>query len=494
MLRIRGGQNIRFFLKPATWVFSFWISLAVIEKIPVSAFANHNHPVFTRKTGSPYPAGIFPPKMSEAEWPDTDEDYCEVVDEFGSSAFEKYCKGESEDCLRWLRVEKDPDDCFKNVTTREGVFQKIAAVREMQGRYGQSDLLLRQWEGADAEQDSIVTGQSINGAGKPMISVMQFNSLAEGLSSGPTAKRPFRVHGNGQNEKFEFGGFSAIRFPSISLDFELRRWRLLEVILGTKVLNEETESFDLIALEEIDRYHGFFAPVLRMFGYEGLFQPKPRSPGVRMGWYSDGCCLFWKKDVFELVSERRLEYQTGSQIMIVAVLLHKSSKKPIVVAATHLKADKSEANEMIRCRQVQELMEEVDAVVLAATKDGSDDTIPVLILGDFNADPPSCIVSGTSSIGQLLAHNRVAASSDTKSKHFQSAYEIDPPPDSLYTTWKIRGANTSKRVIDYIFFAGALACKAVLRIPGEAELEETKLPGLAHPSDHMMIGAKFEIN
>lgn len=478
-----------------------WISLVVVCE--VSAFAIE-YPHFVHKTIGRkrftdwHPPGmssvdqedgsIFPWVSSEAaEDPDL-EDYCEVVDEFGLTAFENVCEGDGdgEDDSKWIRLEKQPDEYLTTVLTQDDIWRKIVEIRLEQARYGLSDLYLREWEKS-------TNGQATTNA-KSVISVMQFNALAEGLSSGPDAKKPFPVNsseGQVQNGKQLYGGFSEIPVPSVSLDFGLRRWRLLEVILGTRVSADSTSSCDLIAMQEIDRYRGFFAPIMRLFGYEGIFKPKPRSPGVRMGWYSDGCCLFWKKETFELISERRLDYKVGSQTMIVALLRHKPSEKKIAVAVTHLKAQDSELNELTRCRQVDELLEQIDDVVASATE--HDDIKDILVLGDFNADPPCKISYKSSSIGRILARPLRSLSSSTEPVHLHSSYKIDPPANSFFTSWKTRGPTTSRRIIDYILYAGTLRCTATLQMPKEEDLEETKLPGLRSPSDHMMIAAIFEI-
>jgi mRNA deadenylase 3'-5' endonuclease subunit Ccr4 len=501
-----------------TWLHFFWISLVVVCE--VSAFAIEYPPIvskpFARKRSTDlHPSGMsstdqdggsnFPLVSSGAsEDPDL-EDYCEVIDEFGLTAFENFCEGDGkdEDDFKWIRVENQPDECLKTIVTQDDIWRKIAEVRLEQARCGLSDLYLREWESTDGQATTDATdGQATTDAtdgqattdAKSVISVMQFNALAEGLSSGPALKKPFQINsseGHGQSEKQLYGGFNEIPVPSVSLDFGLRRWRLLEVILGTKVSANSTSSCDLIALQEIDRYRGFFAPIMRLFGYEGIFKPKPKSPCVRMGWYSDGCCLFWKKETFELISERRLDYKVGSQIMMVALLRHKPSGKKIAVAVTHLKAQNSASNEMIRCRQVDELLEQIDDVVASATE--HDDIKDVLVLGDFNADPPGKISSQSSSVGRILASQLHSLSSSTEPVHLRSSYQIDPPADSFFTTWKIRGPTTSRRVIDYIFYAGKLKCTETLQMPKVSDLEVTKLPGLRNPSDHMMIAAKFEI-
>jgi hypothetical protein len=101
-----------------------------------------------------------------------------IVDEFGLTAFEKFCEGnsENEDDVKWIRLEKQPDECLTNIVTQDDIWRKIAEVRLEQARNGLSDLYLREWESTN--------GQASTGA-KSVISVMQFNTL-RGLSSGPT--------------------------------------------------------------------------------------------------------------------------------------------------------------------------------------------------------------------------------------------------------------------------------------------------------------------
>jgi endonuclease/exonuclease/phosphatase family metal-dependent hydrolase len=152
---------------------------------------------------------------------------------------------------------------------------------------------------------------------------------------------------------------------------------------------------------------------------------------------------------------------------------------------THLKAQQNEANELIRCKQVDELLESISLSVARLEHHGDKD-VPVIVMGDFNADPPC--ETGESSIRKVLLH-----SFGGDRGRIRSAYAVDPPSDTFYTTWKTRGSKTTRRIIDYIFYSGALERQVSLQVPSETELEETKLPGLRHPSDHMLIAAKFHL-
>lgn len=469
-------------------------------------------------------------------------EYCQVVDEFGCVAIENFFPGGTgndsitDNKWRWTRVEKETDPSIaSDVRTRATVWGKIQQVKAEQSKYGVSHLYEREWQECatrasklnaatspikaitEAEPQTImVNGDSVRSSSIAActFSVVQLNALAEGLSSSPSAQRPFQVDSNDCNIRQErsgaFGGFTALPFPEQTMDFSMRRWRLVELILNTMSkydqneveLDEDSELFDIIALEEVDRYNGFFAPILRLFGYESLFVPKTRSPCVRMGWYSDGACLAWKKSVFQLLWEHRGEYKVGNQVFILAALRHKATGRVLIVAVTHLKAQKGSENESMRLLQVQELLESIDKAAAFVQTRGHEDP-PVLILGDFNAEPPSLVVAAaerteraTSSVRCVLdyefSYSKRSGSTSEPIK-LSSAYPINPPPPDFYTTFKIRGSETARRIIDYIFYSSQLTCEATLKVPSERELEPSKLPGLRHPSDHMLIAAKLRL-
>eukprot|EP00979_Chaetoceros_neogracilis_P006646 scaffold1353_cov169-Chaetoceros_neogracile.AAC.6 len=83
-----------------------------------------------------------------------------------------------------------------------------------------------------------------------------------------------------------YGGFTDVPHPEITLDFDLRKWRLMEVLLGapsstdSKPQHQCTKEqgcnqdeanyvgYDVIAMEEVDQFHGFFEPLLKMMGYQ----------------------------------------------------------------------------------------------------------------------------------------------------------------------------------------------------------------------------------
>lgn len=413
--------------------------------------------------------------------------FSEVVDTFGRTALERKSDGDGDDeNFQMIRIEKEPDtSSLRNIISISDVVEKIAEVRLDQSRYGCAGLYLRPWENKAARE-------TVNGvAPRASFTVMQFNTLAEGLSSSPDDK-PFNLDTAGGScskllsiDAKVYGGFTSIPHRNVTLNFGLRKWRLLEVLLGT----DGEAPFDIVGLQEVDRFRGFFGPVLKLFGYDGVLATKKKSPGVRTGWYSDGCALVWKTGVFGCVFVRNGDYSVGNQVFLIATLRHRTSGVNIVVAVTHLKAQRSALNEWTRCRQVEELLAAIDEEAKRAAANDGVHATPILILGDFNADPPSQVQFKESAVEHLLTRHRGAGR-----PVYHSAYNIHDPPEGLFTSWKTRGTSTTKRIIDYIFYAGeTMQCVATLKVPPVEELEPTKLPGLRYPSDHLHIGAKFEI-
>ncbi|GKY98219.1 hypothetical protein MPSEU_000779600 [Mayamaea pseudoterrestris] len=466
-------------------------------------------------------ASSFNEDNLEAFIDDNMDEYCDVVDDFGCAALESLVEVNDDNAgdeqhprevYQWIRLEQNADPSVRDISDQQNVYDKIEEVKQLQqAKSGLNcNVYARHWQrrqrAAARSKDMSLTinGDAINGltpkSTNTTFTIAQFNALAEGLSSGPDAKRPFPNdsadgHTNHTDKNATgYGGFTSVPYIEQVLDFSRRRWRLLEVLLKTYRQSSESQSlFDIIAIEEMDRYHGFFAPMLRLFGYDSFFAPKTRSPCLPLGYYSDGCALFWRTDKFKLISAKRHEFRVGSQVFILAVLQHHATNRSIVVAVTHLKAQASESNEKIRCVQVKDLLLEVSRCVSSLVEDTTtvdgDATsrehlsVPILFVGDLNADA-DCEFD-ESCVRERILH------SDLLTPPLQSAYLIDPPPPSFYTTWKIRGTKETRRIIDYIFYSN-LTCLAALQVP--TDINDSRLPGLSYPSDHMLIAAEFAID
>jgi nocturnin len=352
------------------------------------------------------------------------------------------------------------DSEVQGIETPEQVTQKLRQVKSHQEQFQPCHLYQRKW---------LKTSETGNA-----ITVMQFNLLAEGLSSNPNLKPPFPV--TKPDKGGGFGGFT-LPNPEVSLDFNLRKWRLLEEISGGSIenspdINQGQIMPDIIACQENDHHQDFFGPILQTYGFSSQFNPKTEAPGVPLGWYSDGCSIFWRESLFTLVSTNKGTYTHGSQGYLICCLRHKISQKLIIVATTHLKSKATTENETLRTQQITELCLKIEYI-----RDNFNEPSSTILLGDLNTDPCDTTIN-TRCVPVITQYN------------YLSVYPLLPLSEGDYTTWKVRGDKESKHVIDYIF-TDNLKCIATLGKPDESEIEPTRLPGFRYPSDHLSLVAQF---
>ncbi|EKX40421.1 hypothetical protein GUITHDRAFT_113450 [Guillardia theta CCMP2712] len=207
----------------------------------------------------------------------------------------------------------------------ESVEKRIRDAESAMSQTDEASLLPRAWQQARKFIESMPEEQD-----KEFLA-MQFNMLAEGLSSGPSDQTPYPGKENGS-----WGGFSAVQNPDVVLNWEYRRWRLLEVIL--------TSLPDLLGAQEIDRFPDFFYPILAQYGYTGLYCAKEKSPCIQFGHYSDGVAAFWKGDRFTCNWFERSQLQAGGPVLFVLLNERRDPEKDFLMVVTHLKSKSDETN------------------------------------------------------------------------------------------------------------------------------------------------------
>eukprot|EP00956_Cyclotella_meneghiniana_P028237 scaffold65051_cov65-Cyclotella_meneghiniana.AAC.2 len=395
-----------------------------------------------------------------------------------------------------------------------------------------------------------------NSSSQNNFTVASFNTLARGLSSGPNSMFPTPFV-PGINFDGTYGGFTNVTCPEVVLDYELRKWRLVQVLLGGRLANaggidqyikevvhghqrEEVDlPFDIMALQEVDDY-AFWHSLLvyesalpsnqaaksitpnGIKKYQGVFEPKPFSPCINFGWYSDGVALLWHMEKFQALARPSDDTGLGSaahhtkswiemgsyqgdticekipihdsariaarnQVYILAPLQRVGTNQVVIVAATHLKAKGGYQNESIRYLQAAELKYKANQMA-RTLHDCGWKNVSIIILGDFNSEP------NDASVQHVLQR-------DVNSRVMQSAYNLND--ESLYTTWKERKDGTVCRTIDYIFYSShteqtnkEVACELIreeiLAVPKKESVGEL-FPGFRYPSDHLLIAAKFGI-
>jgi len=402
-----------------------------------------------------------------------------------------------------IRLPTKEDAWFENRSPCE-ISKQIQDIETEQSYFGNATQYKREWLPAHPV-----------GEGSE-ITMIQLNMLAQGLSSGPQATPPFTSIDPSKKKVDQlscFGGFENVSHPELSLDFDKRKWRLLQIMLGyenyQEKLSKNDNKWDIIALQECDAYESFFKPALSKFSYSSIFYPKESAPGLKLGYYSDGCALFFNNTKFRLISHVKGKYSVGSQIYIIATLKHIETGCTMVVATTHLKAKNGHDNERIRTSQAKELCEEAAKIVYNIQRSCCKSVdVPLVILGDFNAELPKNnddnqgYDSNKSACIRSILHRKEAP-------FMKSVYPTDPASPELYTTYKTRKGKTTKRTIDYIFYNGGkgedkdekgksqtvdFKCTHFLQAPNIMEVSKSHMPGFRNPSDHIHLGAKFCIS
>jgi len=278
----------------------------------------------------------------------------------------------------------------------------------------------------------------IAGKTKLALRVLQWNQLSQTLGT--------------QNDGF-------VRCPLAALEWRTRRWRLLEELLR--------HHPDIICLQEVDHFP-LIERALSSLGYTGHFVAKPDSPCIYLPSNSgpDGCALFYKKDQWQMVGQlqsRILEvwHVQSNQVAVAVNLRHLETKEEVCVATTHLKARSGALLATLRNEQGKDLL-----AWLSTVKQHR----PLILTGDFNADPTEAVVR-------------------TIKEELVSAY----PDSTPFTTWKIRETGEQKSTLDYIFHSGGIQASATLDMPTEQQVGKDRLPSLAFPSDHLSMVADFQV-
>lgn len=288
----------------------------------------------------------------------------------------------------------------------------------------------------------------------PVIRIMQWNMLAQALCHG--------------SDNF-------ILCPKEALDWENRSLRVIEEMLQY--------SPHILCLQEVDKFE-FVLENLRRVGYDGIFFPKPDSPCLDFQHHTgpDGCAIFYATNKIKLVAKDCVVLKDGkyetNQVSIICSFVFLNNENPTMesdqftVAVTHLKAKPPYSE--LRLSQGSYLLSYLE------NKVGSG---PIVVCGDFNADPKEPIYAAFKESALNLQ------SSNTN----LSATKSEPK----YTSWKIRGSPTgnkeSCKTIDYIWYSKHFKPKAILEIPKDEDLGDNKLPSLTFPSDHLSLVCDLQL-
>lgn len=250
-----------------------------------------------------------------------------------------------------------------------------------------------------------------------------------------------------------------------ALNWTSRRWRILQELLR--------HDPDIICLQEVDHFD-FLNRALGSVGYVGKFVPKPDSPCLYMedNTGPDGCALFFKGERFSLLSWHWRVLQVwrveSNQVVMAAMLRDQLTGADLCVVTTHLKAKKGALLSTLRSEQGQDILSWLTPLLTPDT--------PLIITGDFNAQPGEPVISHMTSQDKLP---------------LTSCYDLETLD---WTTWKIRDTGEEKYVLDYMFTSNNnLETVRVLETPSDDDVDSLRLPSLSFPSDHLSLVADIKI-
>uniref|UniRef100_A0A8W7K5V5 Nocturnin n=1 Tax=Anopheles albimanus TaxID=7167 RepID=A0A8W7K5V5_ANOAL len=335
----------------------------------------------------------------------------------------------------------------------------------------------------------------------PQLRIFQWNMLSQTLG----------MHNDG-----------FVRCPLEALTWDCRRYQLVEEILQNDP--------DIICLQEVDHFK-FLQKILATQNYEGVFFPKPDSPCLYINGNNgpDGCAVFYRKDRLEMVNHftRVLEVWRvqSNQVAIAAVLRTRDTQQELCVTTTHLKARKGALLSKLRNEQGKDLLHFIDGVA---------QNRPVILCGDFNAEPIEPIYSTVlnyrplglaSAYADLLASEaqdendqnaanavgRVAVRTERVSNRSsigscngvecgqanggaRTRAEESAAHEPAYTTWKIREEGEVCHTIDYVFYSqDKLTVRNCLMFPSGEEIGIDRTPSFQYPSDHFSLVCDIEL-
>ncbi|XP_018447459.2 carbon catabolite repressor protein 4 homolog 4-like [Raphanus sativus] len=312
--------------------------------------------------------------------------------------------------------------------------------------------------------------------------------------------------------------------PPACLKWKARSHAILSVL--------KTLQADFFCLQEVDEYDSFYRKNIESLGYSGIYIQRT---GQRK---RDGCAIFYKPSCAKLVTKERIEYndlldsvkadsascneqkiETSNEAkgvekakdkkdsgkdsrdlndpqvrlkrdcvgIMAAFRINKPFHHMVIVANTHLYWDPELAD--VKLAQAKYLLSRL-AQFKTLISDEFGCTPSLLLAGDFNSIPGdmvySYLVSGYTKPSETIEEEEEAP------LPMCSVYEMTRG-EPKFTNCTPGFTNT----LDYIFLSPSDFIKpvSILQLP-EPESPDVVgfLPNDHHPSDHLPIGAEFEIS
>ncbi|GMH34693.1 hypothetical protein BSKO_02554 [Bryopsis sp. KO-2023] len=317
-----------------------------------------------------------------------------------------------------------------------------------------------------------------------------------------------------------------------TLSWQYRRLNLVREVVGYRA--------DVVCLQEVQSNHfdEYFRAAMESHGYLGVFKRKTSEVFVGKALAIDGCATFYRKDRFTLIKKYEVEFNKAAcstagqypepqrhaalqrlskdNVALIVVLesvqpMLGRQKQLICVANTHIHANPEHSD--VKLWQVHTLLKGLEKIAASAE-------IPIVIAGDFNSEPGSA--AHTLLVMQEIDHTHPEVAHDPA--HFlqsllpvhhklplHSAYSAMAASDRIdasmegFQAESVTGfweppfttvTETYKGTLDYIFYTPSLLRPtSLLELPAESEvsLSSTGLPNAKFSSDHICLGAEFQL-
>lgn len=171
------------------------------------------------------------------------------------------------------------------------------------------------------------------------------------------------------------------------------RWKERSKDLEAMFASSLPVSPHIICLQEVDHFEDFWAAMMKILGYVGIFTKKT-------GTKADGVAVFWNEEMFEVKTFKQisLDLSHGNEADISHELLsrassrgsvgaiiyleHRETQSRFVVATTHLFWDPMQ--EDVKLLQVRRMLRSIDEFLSLL-----DASTPTIFAGDFNSLPDS---------------------------------------------------------------------------------------------------------
>ncbi|XP_042235783.1 uncharacterized protein LOC121875338 isoform X2 [Homarus americanus] len=224
---------------------------------------------------------------------------------------------------------------------------------------------LRKWDLTGLGRE-VMDGRNVN-VGDTMFTAMSYNVLGQTLLASNMYL------------------YSSCKEEHLSWPY---RWALLQHEIG------DLEP-DVLMLQEVQasHYHSHYLPWLTFQGYDGLYKK-------RTGLKDDGCAIFFKKSKFALIEHSSVEYLQPEakevldrdNIGLLAKLspVSQPNSPALCVATTHLLFNPRRHD--VKLAQVVLLLAEIDRLSYTGEQGGRSQYCPVILTGDFNAEPHSALI------------------------------------------------------------------------------------------------------